>query len=128
MYSALARLLLDATGWRLGGSEGGGGCGGGGVNKIPAPLRPWLQLTPHSSWTVPRCDPTAENANLGRAVYEDLQVATSAEREPLKRVRESVFYDINLSLPPSLAPHNGREPSVEAIDPVAVPKWNVMWF
>jgi hypothetical protein len=87
-------------------------------------LQPRLRLTPHSSWTVPRCDPTAENANLGRALYEDLQVATSAEREPerepLELVRESVFYDINLSLPPSLAPHNGREPSVEELDPEAL--------
>jgi hypothetical protein len=90
-------------------------------------LRPWLQLTPRSSWTVPRCDPTAENANLGRAVYEHLQVATSTEREPLELVSESVFYDINLSLPPSLAPHNGREPSFEELAPEAVPIWKVFW-
>jgi hypothetical protein len=43
---------------------------------------------------------------------------------PLELVRESVFYDINLSLPPSLAPHNAREPSLGITEGAPT----ILWF
>ena len=67
---------------------------------------------------MPRYDPTPEKANLGRTAADRYGRPTAAERVPLEPVEDSVFYDINLSLSPSptIAPHNGWEPSVEALD------------
>ena len=72
---------------------------------------------------MPRYDPTPEKANLGRTAAYRYGRPTAAERVPLEPVEDSVFYDINLALPPAL--NNGWEPSVEALDPTldAGPWW-----